>query len=100
LLEKASCSTAAEAEILFRSALCKQVEGPVLLEALHSRFQPAWVYFLSLIDPAQVEHVKTVTRFPAAMFSKDDIRWKYELGGGAMMVSLSGFSVIRTTHTE
>ncbi len=85
LLEKPSVSNAAEAVTLFRSPLLQKPEAPVLLEAFHYRFQPTWQYFLTLVDRPNVKHVYAYGVIPSFAFSKDDIRFRYELSGGAMM---------------
>lgn len=84
LLEKPSVSNAEDAATLFNSPVLKQPNAPVLLEAFHYRFQPAWQYFISLCDPPNVEYAKAVFKVPAIIFSKDDIRFKYDLAGGAL----------------
>ena len=84
LLEKPSVSNAEDAAILFHSPVLAQPNGPVLLEAFHYRFQPAWQYFMSLCDPPNVVYAKSVFKVPAMIFKKDDIRFKYDLAGGAL----------------
>ena len=64
LVEKPSVSNSSEAEILFNPPELSQPNGPVILEAFHSRFYPSWSYFRSLIDPANVEHVNAVSMIP------------------------------------
>ena len=56
----------------------------MLLEAFHFRFQPSWQYFLTLVDRPNLESVEAVGCF-GFVFSKDDIRFRYELGGGTML---------------
>ncbi|KAL3432653.1 hypothetical protein BDV09DRAFT_124729 [Aspergillus tetrazonus] len=85
LVEKPSVSNATEAEILFNLPELSQPNGPVILEAFHSRFFPAWSYFRSLIDPANIEHVNAVSMIPWWGTSKDDIHFNYNLSGGSMM---------------
>jgi len=85
LLEKPSISNAAEAELLFHSPLLEQPNAPVLLEAFHCRFHPAWQHFLTLIDPANVAHARCTASVPALVFPKDDIRFHNDLAGGTMM---------------
>ena len=85
LLEKPSVSNAAEAEALFHTPLLNQPQAPVLLEAFHYRFHPAWRHFLTLIDPANVSHARSTAFAPGIIFSKNDIRFQYDLAGGAMM---------------
>ncbi|KAI4206917.1 MAG: hypothetical protein LQ346_000859 [Caloplaca aetnensis] len=83
LLEKPSVSNSTEAEILFN--LPELSNGPVLLEAFHNRFYPAWAYFRSLIDPADVVHVSSNAKIPWWGTSKDDIHFNYNISGGNMM---------------
>ncbi|KAJ5237357.1 hypothetical protein N7489_007448 [Penicillium chrysogenum] len=85
LLEKPSVSNSTEAEILFSLPELSQPNAPVLLEAFHSRFFPAWSYFRSLIDPANVVHINAVSMIPWWLTSKDDSHFNYELSGGSMM---------------
>jgi predicted dehydrogenase len=85
LLEKPSVSNAAEAELLFDSPLLKQPNAPVLLEAFHYRFHPAWRHFLTLVDAANVAHARSTATVPGLVFPKDDIRFQYHLAGGTMM---------------
>ncbi|KAL8923177.1 MAG: hypothetical protein Q9208_004740 [Pyrenodesmia sp. 3 TL-2023] len=85
LLEKPSVSNSTEAEILFNLPQLSQPNGPVLLEAFHNRFHPAWAYFRSLIDPAAVVHVSSTAKIPWWGTSKDDIHFNYNISGGNMM---------------
>ncbi|KAL4974209.1 hypothetical protein BDW66DRAFT_153131 [Aspergillus desertorum] len=48
-------------------------------------FSPAWSYFRSLIDPANVQHVNAVSMIPWWGPSKDNINFNYNLSGGSMM---------------
>ncbi|KAF5621984.1 oxidoreductase [Fusarium sp. NRRL 52700] len=57
LIEKPATVNATESEMLFQSPLLRQPDAPVLLEAMHFRFQPSWQYFLSLIDRQNVQIV-------------------------------------------
>lgn len=82
LLEKPSTNNAAEAEELFRFA---EEKGRVLLEARHYQFQPGWKVFIGEIDRENVEKVYVNMCGPALALKDDDIRFRYELGGGAMM---------------
>lgn len=66
----------------------KKPSAPVLLEAFHYRFTPAWQYFLSLCDAPNVEFAKGSFVIPAVYFGLDDIRFKYDLAGGAVSKSL------------
>ena len=87
LLEKPSTSNAAEAASLFRipSSSIQGRPAPVLLEAVHIRFHPAWQKYLSLIDPANIEKAHSTHHLPKGVFSNDDIRFQYDLAGGCLM---------------
>ncbi|ERS95956.1 uncharacterized protein SPSK_00786 [Sporothrix schenckii 1099-18] len=107
LLEKPAVSNAGEAERLFTSPLlttpvAAEVNAsargrpPVLLEAFHYRFQPAWQAFLSLVDRPNLATVHCEAIINSFLFSKDDIRFRYELAGGQMMdLGTYGFSTLR-----
>ncbi|KAF5564978.1 oxidoreductase [Fusarium napiforme] len=71
LIENPAAVNAAEAEMLFRSPLLRQPNAPVLLEAMHFRFQPSWLYFLSLIDRQNIQ--------------TGNAQLEYDLGGGTML---------------
>lgn len=54
------------------------------------RFHPAWLRFKEIIDSGELGKVKSITaalQFPSIMnvAADDDIRFKYDLGGGIMM---------------
>ncbi|KAL8853069.1 MAG: hypothetical protein Q9221_002099 [Calogaya cf. arnoldii] len=85
LLEKPSVSNSIEAEILFNLPELSKHDGPVLLEAFHNRFYPAWSFFRSLISPADVVHVSSNSMIPWWGTGKDDIHFNYDLAGGTMM---------------
>ncbi|UKZ74120.1 hypothetical protein TrVFT333_001779 [Trichoderma virens FT-333] len=85
LLEKPSVSNSTEAEILFNLPELDQPNGPVLLEAFHSRFHPSWALFHSLVDPAEIEHIETRSMIPWWASSKDQIHFNYNLSGGSIM---------------
>ncbi|RFU29927.1 hypothetical protein B7463_g6402, partial [Scytalidium lignicola] len=85
LLEKPSTSNAAEAAALFRHDILKQPNAPVLLEAFHIRFHPAWKLFLSFLDRPNIASVHVISIMPAGIFPKDDIRFIYDLSGGTLM---------------
>ena len=93
LLEKPSTSNAIEAESLFRSKLFTQEHGngedgslPVLLEAFHTLFHPAFKKFLGLIEPANVvEGYATMEMMKGIVHVEDDIRMNYDLSGGSLM---------------
>lgn len=85
LLEKPSTSNSEEAGILFNSPLLKQPDAPILMEAFHNRFTPAWRCFMAQLDRPSIAKVRAVAAAPGMAFSKDDIRFSYDLAGGAMM---------------
>ncbi|KAF2791134.1 oxidoreductase domain-containing protein [Melanomma pulvis-pyrius CBS 109.77] len=85
LLEKPSVSNATEAKSLFRKPLLSRPDAPVLLEAFHYTFHPAWQLFKTLFDPQDVETVDVINSLVAGFFPLDDIRWNYKLSGGSLM---------------
>lgn len=85
LLEKPATSNTEEAEILFHSPLLSQPNAPVLMEAFHNRFTPAFQLFRSLCDPPNVSHALAELLVPSSAFADDDIRYQYDLAGGALM---------------
>lgn len=87
LLEKPSCSNATEARKLFKHPLITSPDAPVLLEAFHYQFHPAWQAFLSQIhqSPESIESVSSQFYLPRLSLGKDDIRFKYSLAGGCLM---------------
>ncbi|KAH7370172.1 hypothetical protein BKA65DRAFT_444993 [Rhexocercosporidium sp. MPI-PUGE-AT-0058] len=86
LLEKPSVSNATEAASLFNyyDSLPK-ASRPVLVEAFHPRFHPAWHKFISLIDPMKIDNAISHFTVPAGFFPKGDIRWNFDLAGGSLM---------------
>ncbi|KAB8235274.1 hypothetical protein ETB97_007855 [Aspergillus alliaceus] len=89
LLEKPSCANSEEARALFNHPLLQQPGAPIVLEAFHYRFHPAWQTFLSFIhqgpEAGPVRHALAQQYAPNGMLPADDIRWRYDLAGGAMM---------------
>lgn len=92
LLEKPSTSNAVEAESLFRSELFRsehtsgeRSDAPVLLEALHSIFHPAFGKFLGLIEAANVVEGHATLELIKGYIKEGDIRFNYDLSGGALM---------------
>lgn len=85
LIEKPSVANSKEAEILFNMQEIYQPGGPVLLEAFHNRFHPAWATWMSYVNPADVVHVETVSMIPWWLFTKKDIHFNYNLAGGTIM---------------
>ncbi|KAF5570508.1 oxidoreductase [Fusarium phyllophilum] len=85
LIEKPATVNAAEAEMLFRSPLLRQPNAPVLLEAMHFRFQPSWQCFLSLVDRQNIQSVDTIASLPSYVIPKGNAQLEYNLGGGTML---------------
>ncbi|KAI1506343.1 oxidoreductase domain-containing protein [Biscogniauxia marginata] len=89
LLEKPSVGNAAEARALFRSPHLASAgphrTPPVILEAAHFLFHPAWTAFMSCVSPADVVSARAVLWVPRWRLAADDIRYGYELAGGALM---------------
>ena len=85
-VEKPVTSNAIEAQALYDfHASIPIAERPVLLEAFHYPFHPAWTSFLSLIEPDSVERVDAEFSMFNSFFRKDNIRFKYDLSGGSLM---------------
>ncbi|KAF8328897.1 uncharacterized protein EI90DRAFT_3146096 [Cantharellus anzutake] len=84
LLEKPSGNTAEETIKMFEFA---QEKNLVLLEAFHYRFHPAIQTVKNLVDSGVIGKITGADAEMAVpnIFSKDDIRYQYELGGGATM---------------
>ncbi|PNP79382.1 hypothetical protein FNYG_07217 [Fusarium nygamai] len=85
LIEKPATVNAVEAEMLFRSPLLRQPNAPVLLEAMHFRFQPSWLYFLSLIDRQNIQTVDSFASLPSYVIPQGNAQLEYNLGGGTML---------------
>ncbi len=83
LCEKPFTSNAAEARDVAKAA---SDSGLVVMEAFHYRYHPLMARALMLVaDGAigEVRHVETRFCFPLPLFS--DIRYSYDLAGGALM---------------
>ena len=92
LLEKPSTSNAIEAECLFRSDVSRsehtngQTHGPpILLEAFHTIFHPAFKGFLGLIEPVNVVEGHATLELIKGYVKEGDIRFNYDLSGGSLM---------------
>jgi predicted dehydrogenase len=97
LLEKPSTSNAVEAASLFRHEILKQPKAPVLLEAFHPRFHPAWNTFCLLLDPPNITSAHASFALFKGFFPNDDIRFVYDLSGGALM-DLGTYSAFKFLH--
>ncbi|KAM6497057.1 NAD(P)-binding protein [Amanita muscaria] len=86
LLEKPSSDSAEETQKMFEFAESK---GLVLLEAFHYRFHPAIQRMKAIIDSGELGAIKHVEANlvvpPGVIKGEDNIRYNYELGGGALM---------------
>jgi predicted dehydrogenase len=83
LCEKPLTSNASEAEEL---AAVAQQTGLVLMEAFHWRYHPLARRMVEIVRSGELgplKHVEAALCFPLPMFS--DIRYQYDLGGGALM---------------
>ncbi|CAI6341351.1 unnamed protein product [Periconia digitata] len=85
LLEKPAVVNAVEAERLFWSPLLQEPNAPILLEAMHFRFQPVWQHFLSLVDRTNINLVTAVAKLPSHMIPSDGNKFEYDMGGGNML---------------
>ncbi|KAI4242470.1 MAG: hypothetical protein L6R40_004024 [Gallowayella cf. fulva] len=85
LLEKPSVSNADEAAKLFRHPMLSKHGGPVLLEAMHFRFHPAWQKLLSLIDLGDVVEAHSTQYVPKGIIPLYGNQCKYSLAGGCLM---------------
>jgi predicted dehydrogenase len=85
LLEKPATANGEEARHLFRNPILSSPNAPILLEARHYQFHPAWHSFLSLFDPKDIEHAYADTAMPSGFLPFDDIRFHYHLAGGTLM---------------
>jgi hypothetical protein len=89
LLEKPATSNATEMETLAASPALQVPDAPILLEAWHNRFHPAWQTFLSLsrehphAGPISKVHCQTYAW--KGFVPATDIRLNYELSGGCLM---------------
>jgi predicted dehydrogenase len=83
LCEKPFTSNAAEAEAV---AFTAERTGRIVMEAFHYRYHPLAQRMLDIVESGElgvVQHIDTALCFPLPMFS--DIRYQYDLGGGATM---------------
>lgn len=97
LLEKPSVSNAQEARSLFQHPILQGPKAPILLEASHYRFHPAWHLFLSQFDKQQVEYAEARAAIPCGLFPGSDIRFDFTIAGGcAMDLGHYSLSALRT----
>jgi predicted dehydrogenase len=96
LCEKPFASNAEECEEMKN---CAEKYGKSLVEAVHWRYHPIASKMKKILTNGELGNVKEVSvevKFPKLLtsfaFSQDDIRWKFELAGGACMDA--GFYVV------
>ncbi|KAH9850379.1 NAD-P-binding protein [Lenzites betulinus] len=89
LVEKPMTSTADETRQIFALA---QEKGLVALEAIHCTFHPVLQRVRDIVRSGELGQIKSVRAefaWPSIvahfLFPKDDIRFKYEMGGGCQM---------------
>ncbi|KAF8586323.1 NAD(P)-binding protein [Ramaria rubella] len=85
LLEKPSTTSSEETLKLFEIAASK---GVVLLEAFHFRFHPAFIRLMEVLESGEFGKVLNITSelaVPRSYFKNDDIRFDFDLGGGALL---------------
>ncbi len=83
LCEKPMCSNAEEAKELVEAA---EKAGRVLMEAHHWRYHPLAERMGAIVRSGVLGRLRRFDAvFDAPIRSPDDIRWQYELGGGALM---------------
>jgi len=85
LLEKPSVSNAQEARSLFHHQILHAPNAPVLVEASHYRFHPAWHFFLAQFEKQEIEKASARAGVPKGGIPTTDIRFEYDLAGGAAM---------------
>ncbi|KAK1230606.1 hypothetical protein PQX77_006301 [Marasmius sp. AFHP31] len=84
LLEKPSSNTAEETRQMFEFAESRKL---ILLEAFHYRFHPATQRMKEIVTSGElgpIQNIKTSLMIPFN-WPDDDIRYHYDLGGGALM---------------
>lgn len=95
LCEKPIASNEAEAQ---QMADVAERKGLVLAEAMHSRYHALCDRIAEILatgEIGEVRHVEAQACF--LIFPKNDIRWQYELGGGALMdLGVYAIAVLRS----
>ena len=83
LCEKPIASNAAEAE---QMAAAAARTGKLLVEAMHWRYHPLAARIREIIDSGVLGPIKRIDAWACVpIFGRHDIRYRYELGGGALM---------------
>ena len=78
-------SNAQEARSLFHHQILHAPNAPVLVEASHYRFHPAWHFFLAQFEKQEIEKASARAGVPKGGIPTTDIRFEYDLAGGAAM---------------
>ena len=79
------CANADEARAIKE---CAEETGKIAMEAMHWQFHPAVHVVKSLLQSGKYGRLKRCEAtfvLPAGMFGEDDIRFRYDLGGGSCM---------------
>jgi len=83
LCEKPLAANAAEAAQMVRAA---EQAGLVLMEAFHYRYHPLAARMKAIIDSGELGTVRRIeTRVCFPLLRRNDIRFRYDLAGGALM---------------
>jgi len=85
LNEKPSADTAEETRAMFELAESK---GLIMLDAFHYRHHPATLRLKEIVDSGEIGKIKHVTatlELTSGLFKHGNIRFDYDLGGGALM---------------
>ena len=100
LIEKPLCANAQEAREIFQVS---KETNKIALEAFHWRFHPAAHEVKGLIEGGEYGRVtRTFARMvtPKNSIPGSDIRWKYKLGGGALMDEVSLERVVQSSRFQ
>jgi predicted dehydrogenase len=83
LCEKPFAATAAEARTMADAA---RLHGRVLMEAFHYRYHALFEQVLAVVRGGEIGPLRHVeARFMIPILKRDDIRWRRDLAGGALM---------------
>jgi predicted dehydrogenase len=83
LCEKPFCANAVEAARMLAAA---ERTGGLLMEAYHSGFHPAYRRLREIVQSGELGRIERVeVKFLCRVPPADDLRFRYELGGGAAM---------------
>ncbi len=86
LCEKPFTSNAEEAAAVAASATSAAADGLVVLEAFHYRYHPLAHRMQEIVDSGELGRLRHIeTWLCAPIVNKSDIRYQFDLAGGAMM---------------